>query len=72
MHVSVEAPPRPVLDALAPRGVMLFGRLLPEKSGEKRGERLIRLSREAGNSLREADLGPCRLGAALTGTAQVL
>jgi protein-L-isoaspartate(D-aspartate) O-methyltransferase len=72
MHMSVEAPPQSILDALAPRGVLLFGRLLPEEEGERRRERLVRLSREADNSLREMDLGPCRLGAALAGVAQAL
>jgi protein-L-isoaspartate(D-aspartate) O-methyltransferase len=72
MHMSVEAAPRSLLDALAPRGALLFGRLQPEKAGERREERLIRLTREANGSLRETEIGPCRLGPALAGVAQVL
>lgn len=72
VHMSVEAPPQTLLQALAPRGVLLYGLLQPAKEGERRGERLIRLTREADGTLRDADVGSCRLGAALTGVAQAL
>jgi protein-L-isoaspartate(D-aspartate) O-methyltransferase len=72
MHVSVEAPPQPVLDALGPRGALIFGRLRPAEPDERRGERLIRSKREADGAVQETDLGPCRLGAAQEGAALAL
>lgn len=72
MHMSLEAPPRAILDALSPRGVLIFGRLQPAEPDKRRAERLIRLTREADGSFQESDLGPCRLGAALAGAALAL
>jgi protein-L-isoaspartate(D-aspartate) O-methyltransferase len=73
MHMSVEAPPQAILDALEPRGgVLIFGRVQPARPDARRGERLIRLRREADGSFEETDIGPCRLGAALEGAALAL
>jgi protein-L-isoaspartate(D-aspartate) O-methyltransferase len=72
MHMSVDAPPQAVLGALGPRGVLIFGRFQPAEPDRRRGERLIRLTREADGSFQETDLGPCRLGAALEGAALAL
>jgi protein-L-isoaspartate(D-aspartate) O-methyltransferase len=72
MHVSVESPPPSVLDALAPRGVLLFGKLGPEREGERRDERLVRLIRDADGSVCESEIGPCRMGVAIPGVAEAL
>jgi len=72
MQFSVETPPQAVLDALAPRGVFLFGRLHPDADGETRRETLVRIVREADGSFKETETGACRLGAAAPGVAEVL
>jgi protein-L-isoaspartate(D-aspartate) O-methyltransferase len=41
-------------------------------AGEQAKERLIKLDRNEDGELREADLGPCRLGPAIPGLAQAL
>lgn len=74
LHMSFRAaPPQFLLDALTPGGVALFGRLEPAPMGEARPqERLRRLRRDGGALWSEADLGPCRLGAAVEGAARMM
>lgn len=72
LHVCVEEAPRRVVDLLAPGGLMLFGRLEPAAAGRRRGARLVRLARDQTGAFRETDLGLCRLGAAVPGSALVL
>lgn len=72
LHMSVEHAPPPILEALAPDGIAIFGRLQPSEEGERPAERLCRLKRDALGALSESDLGPCRQGAALEGAARAL
>lgn len=73
LHMSFRAAPQTVLDRLAPGGAAIFGRYEPAASDEARPmERLCRLRRDGDALWTETDLGPCRLGAALDGTAQAL
>jgi len=72
LHVCVEEAPRPLVDLLAPGGVMVFGRLAPAAAGKRRRARLVRLVRDQKGALRETELGECRLGAAVPGTALAL
>lgn len=74
LHMSFRAaPPRCVLDALAPQGVAMFGRFEEEgRDGAPPKERLRRLRRDGGALWSESDLGPCRLGGALEGIARAL
>lgn len=74
LHMSFrETPPRWLLDALAHGGLAIFGRIGPAtEEGVRAPERLRRLRRDGGALWSEADLGPCRLGAALQGTARAL
>jgi len=71
LHVAVEEPPQPLLDALANDGVMVFSRLSPAVNGRRRA-RLMKVTRGADGALREMDLGPSRQAAAFPGTARVL
>lgn len=72
LHVSVEEAPRPLVDLLAPGGVMVFGRLAPAAAGKRRRARLVRLVRDQKGALRETELGECRLSAAVPGSALAL
>jgi len=72
MHMCVETPPQTILNALTPRGVFLFGKLGPEREGERRAERLVRLTRDADGWVQEVEIGPCRLGEAVAGVAEAL
>ncbi len=73
IHLSVDEPPKAVLDLLAPGGVMVFGRFAPRVGSGRRQSRLIRMERSAnGQHFSETDKGPCRLGAACAGRALAL
>ncbi|MGJ0504366.1 MAG: protein-L-isoaspartate O-methyltransferase family protein [Methylocystis sp.] len=72
VQASVIAAPAALIQLLAPGGVMLFARREHAMAGEQAKERLIKLDRNEDGELREADLGPCRLGPAIPGLAQAL
>jgi protein-L-isoaspartate(D-aspartate) O-methyltransferase len=73
LHMSFRDPPQSVLDLLAPEGAAIFGRASPPDKDEGRATESLRLLRREKDSIwTETDLGPCRLGAALTGSASAL
>lgn len=71
LHMSFRQAPQPLLDALTPGGVAIFGRLEPLADEKRPAERLSRVKRD-GALWSETDLGPCRLRPALTGRAAAL
>ncbi|MFO1124953.1 MAG: methyltransferase domain-containing protein [Methylocystis sp.] len=72
VQASVGAAPAALIQLLAPGGVMLFARRGHAMAGARAKERLIKLDCNEEGELREADLGPCRLGPAIPGLAQAL
>jgi protein-L-isoaspartate(D-aspartate) O-methyltransferase len=73
LHAAVEEAPAGLVGMLAPNGTLVFGRLTaPAAPGGPPRSRLIKVERREGNELRETDLGPHRLGAAVSGLAESL
>jgi len=73
LHMSFHEPPQAVLAALAPGGAAVFGRFEPPSEPDARSAERLRLARRQSDALwSEADLGSCRLGAALVGRAKAL
>ncbi|MGD9540277.1 protein-L-isoaspartate O-methyltransferase family protein [Methylocystis sp.] len=72
VQASVGAAPAALIQLLAPGGIMLFARRAHAMAGARAKERLIKLDLNEDGELRETDLGPCRLGAAIPGLAQAL
>lgn len=67
VEAALSAPPPALMAALAPEGVLVYGRVTPD-----RRQRLIKLVRNSSGGCEENDLGPCRLVFCAQGAAQSL
>ena len=67
VEAALSAPPPALMAALAPGGVLVYGRATPD-----RRQRLIKLVLNSSGECQENDLGPCRLVFCAQGAAQSL
>lgn len=72
VEAALDSAPTALLQMLAPGGSLVYARREPASGEAPPRQRLIKVDRIEGGEMREADLGPHRLGAAAYGVAKAL